>query len=77
LPAFDPGGDIDDLAGLPPRGLLLRGLVRTMLVIVLGVLGQDLAEVPLAEDQHMVQAAYGRERVRPGHAEDGVLLPES
>ncbi len=27
-----------------------------MAVIVPGVLGQDLAEVPLTEDQHVVQA---------------------
>jgi len=27
-----------------------------MTVVVPGVLGQDLAEVPLAEDQHVVQA---------------------
>jgi hypothetical protein len=56
LPALDPGGDVDGLAGLPLRGLLLQGLVWPMTVAVPGVLGQDLAEVPLAEDQHMVQA---------------------
>jgi len=35
---------------------LLERLVRPVPVIVPRVLGQDLAEVPLAEDQHMVQA---------------------
>jgi hypothetical protein len=30
--------------------------VRTVAVVVPGVLGQDAAEVPLAEDQHVVQA---------------------
>jgi len=56
LPALDPGGDIDGLARLPLRGLLLKGLVRTVAVIVPGVLGQDLAEMPLTEDQHVIQA---------------------
>jgi hypothetical protein len=51
LPALDPGGDIDSLPGL------LRGfLVRTMAVVVPGVLGQDATEMPLAEYQHVVQA---------------------
>jgi hypothetical protein len=27
-----------------------------VVVVVLGVPGQDLAEVPLAEDQHVIQA---------------------
>lgn len=35
-------------------GFLLQALVRTVAVIVLGVLGQDLAEMPPAEDQHVV-----------------------
>jgi hypothetical protein len=47
---LDPGGDIDGLARLPLRGFLLQGLVRPVAVIVAGVLGQDLAEMPLAED---------------------------
>jgi len=42
--------------GLPLWGSLLQGLVQTMAVVVPGVPGQDLAEVPLAEDQHVVQA---------------------
>src|SRR5579864_9290406 len=53
-------------------GLLLPGLVWTVAVIALGILGQDLAEVPLAEDQHVVQALAAhrsheplRECVRP------------
>jgi hypothetical protein len=55
LPALDPGGDIDGAAGLPRR-FLLQALVRMVAVIVPGVLGQDLAEMPFAEDQHMIQA---------------------
>jgi hypothetical protein len=53
---LDAGGDIDDAAGLVQRGLLLPTLVRTVAVIVLRVLGQDLAEMPFAEDQHVIQA---------------------
>jgi hypothetical protein len=52
LPALDPGGDIDCLAGLPLRGFMLQGLVRPMAVAVPGVPGQDAAEMPLAEDRH-------------------------
>jgi hypothetical protein len=65
LPALDPGGDIDGLAGLPLRGFLLQGLVRTMLVIVPGVLDQDLAEMPFAEDQHVVQALAAQRAHEP------------
>jgi hypothetical protein len=56
----------------PLRRLLLQPLVWTVAVIVPGVLGQDAAEVPLAEDQHVVQALAAqranepfRECVRP------------
>jgi hypothetical protein len=38
------------------RRFLLQALVRTVAVVVPGVPGQDTAEVPLAEDQHVVQA---------------------
>jgi hypothetical protein len=41
LPALDPGGDIDGVAGLALRRFLLQALVRTVLVVVPGVLGQD------------------------------------
>jgi hypothetical protein len=55
LPAFDPGGDIDGVAGLAQRGFL-QALVRTVAVIVPRVLGQDATEMPLTEYQHVVQA---------------------
>ena len=55
LPALDPGGDIDGAARLPRR-FLLQALMRTVAVIVPDVLGQELAEMPFAEDQHMIQA---------------------
>jgi hypothetical protein len=51
LPALDPGGDIDRVARLALRGFLLQVLVRAVVVVVLGVLGQDVAEMLLAEDQ--------------------------
>ena len=44
-------------AGRPAqRRFLLPALVWPVVVVVLGVPGQDLAEVPLAEDQHVIQA---------------------
>lgn len=54
LAVLDPGGGVDDMAGLAHRRFLLRALVRTVPVVVPGVLGQDAAEVTLAEDQHVV-----------------------
>ena len=53
---LDPGGDIDDAAGRVPRGLLLQALVRPVAIRVPRVLGQDLTEMPLTEDQHVIQA---------------------
>jgi len=44
------------MAGLTLRRFLPQTLVRAVAVIVPGVLGQDLAKVPFAEDQHVVQA---------------------
>jgi hypothetical protein len=71
-PALDPGGDIDGVAGLAQRRFLLQPLVRAVAVILSDVLGQHLPLVPLAEDQHVIQALTAqrshealRERVRP------------
>jgi hypothetical protein len=44
------------VARLVQRRFLLQALVWPVLAVVPRVLGQDLAEVPLAEDQHVVQA---------------------
>lgn len=55
LPALDPGSDIDGADGLPRR-FLLQARVRPMSVIVAGELGQGLTEMPLAEDQHVIQS---------------------
>jgi hypothetical protein len=53
---LDSGADVEDVAGLAKGRFLPQALVRPVPVIVAGVLGQDLAEMPLAEDQHVVQA---------------------
>jgi hypothetical protein len=39
----DPGGDIDDAAGMVERGFLLQALVRTLAVVAPRVPAQDLA----------------------------------
>ena len=65
LLALDPGGDIDDMARLTEWTFLLQALVRTVSVIVPGVLGQNLAEMPLAEDQHLVQALAAKRAHEP------------
>jgi hypothetical protein len=54
LPALDPGGDIDRLAGLVQRRSLFPRLVGPMFVVVLRVLGQNPPEVPFAVDQQVV-----------------------
>ena len=56
LPARDPGGHIDGLAGLVQWRSLLPGLVRPMLVIVPRVIGQSSPEVLFAVDQQVVEA---------------------
>jgi len=61
---LDPGGDIDGSAG-PPRRFLLQALVRPMPVIVAGELGYYLAEMPFAEDQHMIQALTAKRAREP------------
>jgi hypothetical protein len=66
LPALDPGGDIDTMAGLALRRLLPRALVRTVAVVVPGVLGQDAAEMPLAEDQQW--SRHSRRSVPTNHS---------
>ncbi len=48
---LDPGGGIDDAAGLVQREFLPRALMRTVAVVVPRVLVEDLAQVPLADDQ--------------------------
>ena len=43
----------------------MQALVRTVTVIVPHVLGQDVAEMPLAEDQHVVQALAAKRAHEP------------
>jgi hypothetical protein len=50
-PALDPGGEVDDVADPVQRRVLLQPLVWPVPVVVPCVLGQNLAEMPLAEDQ--------------------------
>jgi hypothetical protein len=53
---LDPGSDIDTAARPVQRRVLLQALVRTVAVILPDVFGQHLAEMPLAEDHHVIQA---------------------
>jgi hypothetical protein len=56
LPALDPGGDINALTGSAQRRPLAERLVGPMIVVVPGVLGQDLPQVLFADDQQVAQA---------------------
>jgi hypothetical protein len=47
-----------------PR-FLLQALVRPMPVMVPGVLSRYLAEMPLAEDQHVIQALAAKRSREP------------
>jgi pimeloyl-ACP methyl ester carboxylesterase len=73
LPAFDPRGNVDRLAGLVQRRSLFARLVRAMFVVMPCVLCQDPPEVPLAVDQQVIEALAPqrshvplRKRIRPG-----------
>ena len=50
LPAPDPGGHIDGIAGFVPRRSLLSRLVRSVIVVVPRVFSQDLPEVLFTVD---------------------------
>jgi len=56
LSALDPDADIDDATRLAQRRFLLQALVRTVAVMAAGVPALTFAEMPLAGDQHPVQA---------------------
>jgi hypothetical protein len=64
LPTLDPGRDVDRVSGRPWR-FLPQALVRAVAVVVAGELGQHLAEMPFAEDQHMVQALTAKRADEP------------
>jgi len=56
LPAPDPCGHIDRLAGLAQRRSLFPRLVRPVVIVMPRVLGEDLAEVSFTIDQQVVKA---------------------
>jgi hypothetical protein len=56
LLGLDPGSDMDSVAGFVQRGSLLERLVRPVTVVMPRVLGQDLTEMTLAGNQHVVEA---------------------
>ena len=53
---LDSGSDVEAVAGLAKGRFLLQALVRTVAVVVPGVLGQGFAEMRCAEDQHVIEA---------------------
>ena len=84
LPARNPGGHIDRLAGLVQRRPLFPRLVRPVLVVMPRVLGQDPAKVPFTVDQQVVEALAPqrphiplRKRIRPGRANRGLDNPHA
>jgi|SRR6516162_2890446 len=66
---LDRDGESDDAAGLAQRGLQLQALVRAVAVIVLRVLGQERAEMPLTEDQRVI-ATLAAKRARESSARE-------
>jgi hypothetical protein len=56
LPAPDPAGDVDCVAGLMQRRSLFARLVRAMFVVMPRVLGEDPPEVSFAVDEQVVEA---------------------
>src|SRR3954463_10916096 len=68
----DPGGHVDHLARIVQRRAERTALMRTMIVEMALILGQDRTQVPLTIDQQVIQALTSqrsheplRERVRP------------
>jgi hypothetical protein len=53
VPAVDPGGQVDRLAGFVQRRPLFPRLVRPVLVVVLRVFGQNLPKMLFAVDQQV------------------------
>jgi hypothetical protein len=75
LPALDPGGDIDRLAGLVQRRSLFPRLVGPTFVVVLRVLGQDLPKVLFTVDQQGLRGgpAAAVSGQHPWHAQTWAL----
>jgi hypothetical protein len=84
VPALDPGGHVDRLAGLVQGRSLFPRLVWPVIVVVLGVLGKDLPKVLFAVDQQVVEALTAqrsriplREGVRPGRSDRSLDDPHA
>jgi hypothetical protein len=56
LRALNLGGDVDGMAGFAQRRPLVQRLMRPVIVVVPYVLGQDIPEMPLAENQQVIRA---------------------
>jgi len=56
LRALNLGGDVDGMAGFAQRRPLVQRLMRPVIVVVPHVLGQDIPEMPLAENQQVIRA---------------------
>jgi hypothetical protein len=54
LPTLDPGSSNIDGPGRAAAEAPAAALVRTVAVVVTGELSQDIAQMLLAEDQHLV-----------------------
>jgi hypothetical protein len=64
LPVLDPAATSTAWPG-SRSGFLLQAPARTVTVITPGVVGQDVAQVSLAEDQHVVQALTAKRSHEP------------
>ena len=64
MPALDPAVISTARPGWQRR-ILLQALVRPMAIIVPSNLGQHLAEMPLTEDQHVIQALAAKRAHEP------------
>jgi hypothetical protein len=78
-PSLDPGGEVGDVVGAVQWRILLESLVRPVAVVVPRVLGQDLPQVPLAEDQQVIEtlAAKGAYETVPRRRSPAGTGPES
>lgn len=67
MPTLDPGRDVHGPAG-PLRWFLPKALMQTMPVVVVSELSQDLTQMPLAEDQQVIEG------LGPGSPRDCTFL---
>jgi hypothetical protein len=62
---LDPGGHINGLAGFAQRRSLAQRLMRPVAVVVLCILGQDLPEMLLTENQQVIEALTAKRAHEP------------